>query len=120
MLRYRGTARRAGYIRHRRDPQTAEDTPKQVVEYGENFFKSLGFQTLPGTFWERSQFTRPRDREVVCHASAWDVDFDQDVRLKVCIHGTTDDFITVHHELGHIYYDLAYRKQPFSIPQRRQ
>jgi peptidyl-dipeptidase A len=88
-------------------------TPREVVEYGENFFKSLGFQSLPATFWERSMITRPRDREVVCHASAWDVDFDQDVRLKVCIHGTTDDFITVHHELGHVYYDLSYRKQPF-------
>jgi peptidyl-dipeptidase A len=88
-------------------------TAREVVEYGENFFKSLGFQSLPATFWERSMITRPRDREVVCHASAWDVDFDQDVRLKVCIHGTTDDFITVHHELGHVYYDLSYRKQPF-------
>ena len=90
-------------------------TARQVVEYGESFFKSLGFQSLPETFWQRSMITRPQDREVVCHASAWDVDFDQDVRLKLCIHGTTDDFITVHHELGHIYYDLAYRKQPFFL-----
>jgi peptidyl-dipeptidase A len=85
---------------------------KQVVQYGENFFKSLGFQSLPETFWERSMLTKPADRDVVCHASAWDVDSDQDVRLKLCIHETTDDFTTVHHELGHIYYDLAYRTQP--------
>ena len=84
---------------------------KQVVRYGEGFFKSLGLEELPGTFWERSQLTKPRDRDVVCHASAWHINLDKDVRLKVCIHGTTDDFITVHHELGHVYYFLAYRDQ---------
>ncbi len=88
-------------------------TPKQVVEYGEGFFRSLGFEKLPDTFWERSQLVKPADRDVVCHASAWDIDSDKDVRLKVCLHGTTDDFITVHHELGHIFYDLSYRNQPF-------
>jgi peptidyl-dipeptidase A len=93
--------------------QQRKTTARQVTEYGESFFKSLGFQSLPDTFWQRSMLTRPADREVVCHASAWDVDFDQDVRLKVCLHETTDDFITVHHELGHIYYDLSYRNQPF-------
>jgi peptidyl-dipeptidase A len=87
-----------GQILHERNT-----TPKQTVEYGANFFRSLGFQTLPESFWERSQFTRPADREVVCHASAWQIDLDQDVRLKVCLHGTADDFITVHHELGHIF-----------------
>jgi len=93
--------------------QQRKTTAKQIVQFGEGFFQSLGLQTLPDTFWQRSMLTRPADRDVVCHASAWQVDFDQDVRLKVCLHGTTDDFITVHHELGHIYYFLAYRKQPF-------
>jgi len=88
-------------------------TAKQMVQYGEGFFKSIGLQSLPDTFWQRSMLTRPADREVVCHASAWQVDLDQDVRLKVCVRNTSDDFVTVHHELGHIYYDLAYRKQPF-------
>ena len=88
-------------------------TAKQVVQYGEGFFHSLGLETLPGTFWERSMLTRPADRDVICHASAWHVDLDRDVRLKVCLHDTTDDFVTVHHELGHVYYFLAYRKQPF-------
>jgi peptidyl-dipeptidase A len=88
-------------------------TPKQVVEFGENFFRSLGFEKLPDTFWQRSLFARPADRDVVCHASAWDIDSDQDVRLKVCLHETSDDFITVHHELGHIYYYLSYRNLPF-------
>jgi peptidyl-dipeptidase A len=86
---------------------------KGVVTYGEHFFQSLGFDALPATFWERSQLTKPRDRDVVCHASAWDVDNDKDVRLKVCLHVTTDDFTTVHHELGHNYYQMAYRTLPF-------
>jgi peptidyl-dipeptidase A len=85
---------------------------RQMVRYGEGFFKSLGFEALPGTFWDRSMLTRPRDREVVCHAMAWDVDLDKDVRLKLCIHIDADDFTTVHHELGHNYYQLAYRAQP--------
>jgi peptidyl-dipeptidase A len=84
-----------------------------LVHYGERFFQSLGFDALPDTFWKRSMLTKPRDRDVVCHASAGDVDNDQDVRLKLCIHVTTDDFTTVHHELGHNYYQLAYRKQPY-------
>lgn len=87
-------------------------TAQQVVQYGESFFKSLGFEALPQTFWERSMLTKPRDRDVVCHASAWQIDLDKDVRLKLCIHDTSDDFITVHHELGHNYYQLAYRAQP--------
>lgn len=92
--------------------QSRNTTAKQVVQYGENFFKSLGFEALPPTFWERSMLTKPKDRDVVCHASAWQIDLDKDVRLKLCIHDTSDDFITVHHELGHNYYQLAYRTQP--------
>ena len=87
-------------------------TARQMVEFGENFFVSLGFEKLPETFWKRSLLTKPADRDVVCHASAWDIDTDKDVRLKICIHNTSDDFITVHHELGHVYYSLSYRKQP--------
>ena len=85
---------------------------RQMVRYGEGFFKSLGFEGLPETFWERSMLTKPRDRDVVCHASAWDIDGDKDVRLKLCIHIEADDFTTVHHELGHNFYQLAYRHQP--------
>lgn len=92
--------------------QSRNTTAQQVVQYGENFFKSLGFESLPQTFWQRSMLTKPRDRDVVCHASAWQIDLDKDVRLKLCIHDTSDDFITVHHELGHNYYQLAYRTQP--------
>jgi peptidyl-dipeptidase A len=93
--------------------QAKQVDARGVVHYGERFFQSLGFSALPETFWQRSMLTKPRDRDVVCHASAWDVDNDMDVRLKLCIHITSDDFITVHHELGHNYYQLAYRRQPF-------
>ncbi|MFN7994582.1 MAG: M2 family metallopeptidase [Bryobacteraceae bacterium] len=86
---------------------------KQMVRYGEGFFTSLGFAPLPGTFWERSLFLKPRDREVVCHASAWDIDAVDDVRLKMCIDITAEDFDTIHHELGHNIYQRAYNRQPF-------
>ena len=86
---------------------------KQMVRYGERFFTSLGFEALPETFWERSLFSKPRDREVVCHASAWNIDARKDVRLKMCINITAEDFGVVHHELGHNYYQMAYSKQPF-------
>ena len=84
-----------------------------MVRYGERFFTSLGFDPLPKTFWERSLFVKPRDRDVVCHASAWDVDFADDLRLKMCIDITGEDFDTIHHELGHNFYQRAYSHQPF-------
>jgi peptidyl-dipeptidase A len=86
--------------------------PLQMVRYGEGFFTSLGFEPLPKTFWERSMFTKPRDREVVCHASAWDIDYADDLRVKMCIDITAEDFTTVHHELGHNFYQRAYKTQP--------
>ena len=73
-----------------------------------------GFAPLPQTFWERSLFLKPRDRDVVCHASAWDVDFADDLRLKMCIQITGEDFLTIHHELGHNFYQRAY-KQPAAL-----
>jgi peptidyl-dipeptidase A len=85
----------------------------QMTKYGEGFFTSLGFAPLPKTFWERSMFTRPRDRDVVCHASAWDVDNDNDLRIKMCIDITGDDFNVIHHELGHNFYQRAYNQQPY-------
>lgn len=86
---------------------------KQMVRYGESFFTSLGFESLPPTFWERSMLVKPNDREVVCHASAWHIDFEKDVRLKMCVQINEEDFTVVHHELGHNYYQLAYSVQPF-------
>jgi len=85
--------------------------PIGMVKIGEQFFSSLGFAPLPETFWERSQFVKPADREVICHASAWDIDNVDDLRIKMCIKPNADDFITIHHELGHNYYQRAYNKQ---------
>jgi len=86
---------------------------KQMVRYGEGFFTSLGFEQLPPTFWDRSLFAKPVDHDVVCHASAWDIDLEKDVRLKMCVNINEEDFSTVHHELGHNYYQMAYAGQPF-------
>ena len=85
----------------------------EMVRIGERFFTSLGFAPLPETFWERSLFTKPRDRDVVCHASAWDVDDENDLRIKMCIEKTEEDLTTIHHELGHNFYQRAYAHQPF-------
>src|SRR6185436_20400520 len=88
-------------------------TELDMVHYGENFYSSLGFDKLPDTFWTRSLFLKPADREVQCHASAWDVDQKDDLRIKMCIKVNSDDFVTIHHELGHNYYQRAYNQQPF-------
>lgn len=82
-----------------------------MVKTGEAFFSSLGFEELPATFWERSLFVKPQDRDVVCHASAWDVDEKDDLRIKMCIKVNAEDFKTIHHELGHNYYQRAYNKE---------
>jgi len=87
--------------------------PVAMFKIGEGFYSSLGFAPLPGSFWQRSQITRPRDREVVCHASAWDVDNKDDLRIKMCTKVNADDFVTIHHEMGHNYYQRAYNQQPY-------
>ena len=91
--------------------------PKGLVKYGENFFTSLGLDALPDSFWSRSMFVRPRDRDVECHASAWDLTFHGDLRLKMCIELDEDNFRVVHHELGHIYYYWYYRDLPILFQQ---
>lgn len=87
-------------------------TELQMVKTGEAFFSSLGFDPLPETFWQRSLITKPKDRDVVCHASAWNIDDKDDVRIKMCTQITGEDFQTIHHELGHNYYQRAYQDQP--------
>lgn len=83
------------------------DAPR-MVKQAESFFTGLGLRSLPNTFFERSLFLKPRDRDVECHASAWDVDFKGDVRIKMCIETTEADLVTIHHELGHVYYYMYY------------
>jgi peptidyl-dipeptidase A len=90
---------------------------KAMVRLGESFFVSLGLDPLPATFWERSLFKRPVDHEAVCHASAWDVTFSNDLRVKMCIEPKEDDLTTIHHELGHDYYYHAYYKLPILFQQ---
>lgn len=92
--------------------QSRKTDAHQMVKYGEGFFMSLGFDALPQTFWERSLFVKPADRDVVCHASAWDLDNQKDVRIKMCININEEDFTTIHHELGHNFYQMAYAPQP--------
>ena len=87
--------------------------PIKMVKGGEGFYTSIGLPALPQTFWERSMFVKPQDREVICHASAWDIDNKDDLRIKMCIKINADDFVTIHHELGHNYYQRAYNHQPF-------
>jgi peptidyl-dipeptidase A len=89
----------------------------RMVKTGEAFFTSLGLAPLPSTFWERSMFTKPRDREVVCHASAWDVTFGGDIRIKMCIKPLEEDLVTIHHELGHNYYYQYYFQKPVLFQQ---
>jgi peptidyl-dipeptidase A len=88
-------------------------TPVDMVKAGERFYTSLGLAPLPETFWQRSMITRPGDRDVVCHASAWDVDSRDDLRIKMCTKVNSDDFVTIHHELGHNYYQRSYKDQPY-------
>ncbi|MFB0875377.1 MULTISPECIES: M2 family metallopeptidase [unclassified Sphingobium] len=110
-----------GFVETKATQVDTPDTPekqrrgyweKQMFRIGEGFYSSLGFAPLPATFWERTQFVKPLDREVVCHASAWDIDNKDDLRVKMCTKVNGDDFVTIHHELGHNYYQRAYNKQP--------
>jgi peptidyl-dipeptidase A len=92
--------------------ETRKFDAKKMVETGERFYTSLGFAPLPPTFWQRSMLVKPRDRDVVCHASAWNIDNAEDVRIKMCVDPTEEDFTTIHHELGHNFYQRAYKDQP--------
>ncbi|MCP3957153.1 MAG: M2 family metallopeptidase [bacterium] len=85
---------------------------REMVRYGERFFTSLGFEPMPETFWQRSLFVQPTDHDAVCHASAWDIDWRDDLRIKMCIEITAEDFNTIHHELGHNIYQRAYKDLP--------
>ena len=88
------------------------DIAVKMTRRAEDFYTSLGMPKLPESYWKNTQFLKPRDRDVVCHASAWDMDMKGDVRTKMCIKPNEEDFTTIYHELGHIYYDLAYNVQP--------
>ena len=92
--------------------KTKNYSPQEMVRSAENFYVSLGMDRLPKTFWERSMFSKPADRDVVCHASAWTLDGDEDLRIAMCIKQTFDELRVIYHELGHNYYQWAYKDQP--------
>jgi peptidyl-dipeptidase A len=106
---------RAKFEKGEKDKKTLD--AKGMVRVGESFFTSLGLDPLPQTFWDRSLFQRPKQRDVVCHASAWDVTWSNDLRIKMCIEPTEDDLITIHHELGHDYYFHYYYRLPILYQQ---
>ena len=87
--------------------------PVRMTQSAEAFYKSIAFPALPQTFWERSLLAQPQDRKVQCHASAWHMDGKEDVRIKQCIRPTYEELRTIYHELGHVYYYLWYKDQPF-------
>jgi len=100
--------------------KTKNYSPQEMVRSAEDFYVSLGMERLPDTFWERSMFSKPKDREVVCHASAWSLDADEDLRIKMCIEQTYEELRTIYHELGHNYYQRAYNKQPLLFQEGAQ
>nr|WP_245585198.1 M2 family metallopeptidase [Solimonas flava] len=102
------TALELAELAHQADAQFALETTR----IAEDFYTSIGFPPLPASFYEKSMLLRPRDRDVVCHASAWDMNMQGDVRIKMCIEPREEDLFTIHHEMGHIYYDLMYNALP--------
>lgn len=107
-LAYDQAIARVADLRHAADLASA----KAMAARAQDFYTSLGMPPLPGSYWRKAQFIKPRDRDVVCHASAWDMDMAGDVRTKMCIRPDQESFTTIYHELGHLYYDLAYNRQP--------
>ena len=94
------------------DREAQLQTAKQMTQRAEDFYVSLGMPKLPESYWQKTQFIQPRDRDVVCHASAWDMTMTGDVRTKMCIKPNEEELTTIYHELGHVYYYLAYNNKP--------
>ncbi|XP_052530295.1 angiotensin-converting enzyme 2 isoform X3 [Tympanuchus pallidicinctus] len=87
----------------------------KIFQTAEAFFVSIGLYNMTAGFWTNSMLTEPTDnRKVVCHPTAWDMG-KNDYRIKMCTKVTMDDFLTAHHEMGHIEYDMAYSIQPFLL-----
>ncbi|MEO6169480.1 MAG: M2 family metallopeptidase [Lysobacter sp.] len=94
------------------DEDAKDASARQMTKRAEDFYLSLGMAQLPDSYWQNTQFIKPRDRNVVCHASAWDMNMQGDVRTKMCIKPNEEEFTTIYHELGHVYYYMAYNDQP--------
>ncbi|XP_066104956.1 angiotensin-converting enzyme 2 [Saccopteryx bilineata] len=88
---------------------------ERIFKEAEKFFMSVGLRNMTEGFWKNSMLTEPSDgRNVVCHPTAWDLG-KNDFRIKMCTKVTMDDFLTAHHEMGHIQYDMAYAEQPYLL-----
>ncbi|OTF79966.1 hypothetical protein BLA29_003639 [Euroglyphus maynei] len=90
-------------------------TAMDMFRLSEKFFTDLALIPMPESFWRYSMFTKPTDRKVACHATAWDFYNRKDFRVKMCTSVTMKDLITVHHEMGHIQYYLQYKDQPVAF-----
>lgn len=91
-------------------------TVDRMARMADEFFSSMGLFPANDAFWENSMLERPDDgRDVVCHASAWDFYNRVDFRIKMCTEINMEYFLTLHHELGHIQYDMNYKHQPVSF-----
>jgi peptidyl-dipeptidase A len=110
LARHAGASDAAGLAQVEQDARL--QSAREMARRAQDFYVSLGMPALPASYWEKSQFIKPRDRDVVCHASAWDMDMQGDVRTKTCLKPNEEDFTTIYHELGHVYYYLAYNKLP--------
>ena len=85
-----------------------------------NIFLS-GFPHLPASFYEKSYFTQDSKLPLKnCHGTAANMfresqptnrtSEDGDYRVMMCIGDqlTDEDLVTVTHEMGHVYYFMAY------------
>jgi peptidyl-dipeptidase A len=96
-------------LEHDADMQSAV----AMTHRSEDFYQSIGFPPLPTSFYQKSMMLRPRDRDALCHASAWPMDLGStDMRIKMCIRPTEEDQYTIYHEMGHIYYYVSYKDTP--------
>ncbi|XP_041066850.1 angiotensin-converting enzyme 2 [Carcharodon carcharias] len=88
--------------------------PKEMFQKADAFFQSLGLQAMNDNFWHYSMIEKPTDgRKVVCHPTAWDMGNGADFRIKMCTEVNMENFLTVHHEMGHIQYDMEYANQTY-------
>jgi hypothetical protein len=75
-------------------------TPLKMFKVAEDFFKSINLKPMPKSFWKNSVIEKPLDgREIICHASAWNMGIKNDVRIKQCTRISFESLVTIHHEV---------------------
>lgn len=84
-----------------------------MAKLADDFFKSLGMIPVNPRFFRDSMFEKPDDgRQVVCYPVAFDFYNKEDFRIKMCTDPSFEDFIILHHEMGHIQYFMQYKDLP--------